>query len=56
MASSFLLYGANGFVGQAIARLAVQQGLQPIVAGRNAAELEALAAELGVGTGPFGGW
>ena len=48
MASSFLLYGANGFVGQAIARLAVQQGLQPIVAGRNAAELEALAAELGV--------
>lgn len=44
----FLLYGATGFVGEAIARLAVQSGLQPVLAGRNAARLATLGAELGV--------
>lgn len=44
----FLLYGATGFVGEAIARLAVQSGLRPVLAGRNAGQLAALAAELGV--------
>jgi short subunit dehydrogenase-like uncharacterized protein len=44
----FLLYGATGFVGEAIARLAVQSGLRPILAGRKAQPLEALAAELGL--------
>jgi len=44
----FLLYGATGFVGEAIARLAVQSGLRPILAGRNAGHLAALASELGV--------
>jgi len=44
----FLLYGANGFVGEAIARLAVQTGLDPVIAGRNAKPLAALATELGV--------
>jgi short subunit dehydrogenase-like uncharacterized protein len=48
MSSAFLLYGATGFVGEAIARLAVEDGLEPILAGRNAARLEELAAELGV--------
>jgi len=48
MPSTFLLYGATGFVGEATARLAVQQGLTPILAGRNAAKVESLAAELGV--------
>ncbi len=43
-----MLYGANGFVGEAIARLAVQTGLLPILAGRNASRLAALASELGV--------
>jgi len=46
MATAFLLYGANGFVGEAAARLAVKTGLQPILAGRNASQLEALANEL----------
>ena len=46
--STFLLYGSTGFVGDAIARLAVQSGLQPILAGRNADRLKAQAAELGV--------
>jgi len=48
MPSTFLLYGATGFTGQEIARLAVQQGLKLIVAGRNAVQLEKLANELGV--------
>ena len=46
--SAFLLYGATGFVGAEIARLAVESGFEPILAGRNAARLEKLAAELGV--------
>ncbi|MGE5265069.1 MAG: saccharopine dehydrogenase family protein, partial [Acidobacteriota bacterium] len=48
MSSGFLLYGANGFVGDAIARMAVQRGFKPVLAGRNAARVQALAAELGL--------
>lgn len=46
MPSPFLLYGANGFVGEAAARLACAEGLQPILAGRDAGKIEALASEL----------
>ncbi len=45
-ASSFLLYGANGYTGELIARFARQYGLQPILAGRNKQAIEALAAKL----------
>jgi short subunit dehydrogenase-like uncharacterized protein len=48
MSSAFLLYGATGFVGEAIARLAVAYGLEPVLAGRNAVRIEKLATELGV--------
>ena len=48
MSSAFLLYGATGFVGDAIARLAMETGLRPVLAGRNAVKLEVLAAELGL--------
>lgn len=48
MGMNFLIYGAYGYVGEAAARLAVAQGLQPILAGRSAARLEALAGELGL--------
>jgi short subunit dehydrogenase-like uncharacterized protein len=48
MRSNFLLYGATGFVGDAIARVAVQRGLRPVLAGRDAAKVRALAAELGL--------
>ncbi|MEQ1808005.1 MAG: saccharopine dehydrogenase NADP-binding domain-containing protein [Burkholderiaceae bacterium] len=48
MAANFLIYGANGYVGEAAARLAVTQGLRPILAGRDAAKLEPLAQELGL--------
>ena len=47
MSSNFLLYGSSGFVGDAISRLAVESGLQPILAGRNAGKLKTQATELG---------
>lgn len=46
MSSNFMIYGSNGFVGQEIARLAVESGLNPVLAGRNAAEISAQAATL----------
>jgi short subunit dehydrogenase-like uncharacterized protein len=44
----YLLYGANGYSGQLIARMAARYGLQPILAGRNAEGIRALAAALGL--------
>ena len=46
MTSSFLIYGANGYTGELTARFAVERGLHPVLAGRNAAELEGLANRL----------
>src|SRR5881296_2054653 len=48
MPSTFLLYGANGFVGREIVLLAVKKGLRPIVAGRDRASIESLATALGL--------
>jgi short subunit dehydrogenase-like uncharacterized protein len=48
MQSQFLLYGANGYTGQLIARYAAQYGLQPILAGRRKEALEPLANQLGL--------
>lgn len=48
MSSSFLLYGATGFVGEVTARLAIQSGLTPILGGRNRPQIKRLAAKLGV--------
>ena len=48
MVSDFLLYGSTGFVGDAIARLAVKNGLQPMLAGRNSEKVGTLASELGL--------
>jgi len=45
---SWLLYGANGYTGTIIARAAKSQGFEPILAGRDAKALAALAAELGL--------
>jgi short subunit dehydrogenase-like uncharacterized protein len=44
---AWLIYGANGYTGELIAREAAQRGLKPILAGRKRAEVEALTAELG---------
>lgn len=41
-----LIYGANGYSGELIAREAVRRLLRPILAGRNARKVEALAREL----------
>src|SRR5687768_8101672 len=41
-----MIYGSNGYTGRLIARLAVQRGERPILAGRDAAAVGALAAEL----------
>ncbi|MFN8445333.1 MAG: saccharopine dehydrogenase NADP-binding domain-containing protein [Caldilineaceae bacterium] len=48
MKDPFLLYGANGYTGELIARAAVARGLQPILAGRNASAISTLAHELGL--------
>jgi len=44
---SFLIYGANGYTGELIAREAKKRGLNPILAGRRADAVQALADELG---------
>jgi short subunit dehydrogenase-like uncharacterized protein len=41
-----LIYGANGYTGELIAREAARRGLRPILAGRNAAAVAALADAL----------
>lgn len=44
---NWLIYGANGYTGELIAREAVQRGHKPILAGRSAEKIAALASELG---------
>lgn len=44
----WMIYGANGYTGRMIVAEAVRRGLRPVLAGRNAAELEALAAPHGL--------
>ncbi|TGK31011.1 saccharopine dehydrogenase [Leptospira gomenensis] len=44
----WLLYGANGYTGELIAREAVSRGFQPILAGRSEPRVRALAEELGL--------
>lgn len=43
---TFLIYGSYGYTGQLIANLAVQQGLKPILAGRDEKRLRAQAEAL----------
>lgn len=43
MAGTFLIYGANGYTGELITRFAVERGMRPVLAGRNAAAIEELA-------------
>jgi short subunit dehydrogenase-like uncharacterized protein len=44
---TFLIYGANGYTGELIARFAAERGLKPVLAGRNQAKIEALAQKFG---------
>jgi len=43
MSNTFLIYGANGYTGELITRFAVERGMKPLLAGRNAIAVEALA-------------
>jgi short subunit dehydrogenase-like uncharacterized protein len=44
----WMIYGANGYTGELIAREAVGRGLKPVLAGRTAAKVEPLAANVGL--------
>ena len=44
----WLIYGANGYTGELIAREAARRGLRPILAGRDRTAVPDLAAELGL--------
>jgi short subunit dehydrogenase-like uncharacterized protein len=44
---SWMIYGANGYTGRLAARVAKSLDLNPILAGRNAAQIAPLARELG---------
>ena len=43
-----MLYGANGYTGELIAELAVRRGQRPVLAGRSAAKVAAVAERLGL--------
>ena len=43
MTGNFLIYGANGYTGEMITRYAVERGMKPIIAGRNAIAVEEIA-------------
>jgi short subunit dehydrogenase-like uncharacterized protein len=49
----YLIYGANGYTGALIARMAVQRGHRPVLAGRDAAAVSSLARELRLEARPF---
>jgi short subunit dehydrogenase-like uncharacterized protein len=51
--SQYLIYGANGFTGKLIVQEALQRGMKPILAGRNAKALKALADDTGLETRVF---
>jgi short subunit dehydrogenase-like uncharacterized protein len=44
----WLIYGANGYTGELIARRAVERGLRPVLGGRRPDEVGRLAGELGL--------
>jgi len=49
----WMIYGANGYTGELAAREAAARGLRPVLAGRNAAAVSALALELGLDSRAF---
>lgn len=54
MDKNFLVYGAYGYTGRLVVRYAAERGLKPILAGRNAETLRALADETGLEHRVFG--
>ncbi len=52
--TEWMIYGANGYTGRLVAAEARRRGLKPMLAGRRAAPIEKLAAELGLPVRAFG--
>ena len=52
--ANYAIYGANGYTGALVARLAAGRGHRPILAGRDGAAVGALAASLGLESRAFG--
>lgn len=50
----WMIYGANGYTGELIAREAVRRGKRPVLAGRNTNKIAAVASELGLAYRIFG--
>ncbi len=50
----WMIYGANGYTGELIAREAARRGLRPVLAGRSPEKIELLARELGFEARSFG--
>ncbi len=50
---SYLIYGAYGYSGELISRLAVERGHRPVLGGRDPEKLSRLGAELGLETKVF---
>ena len=48
MPKPWMIYGANGYTGELIARDAVRRDLNPVLAGRTATKVEQLASNLGL--------
>jgi short subunit dehydrogenase-like uncharacterized protein len=46
--TEWMIYGANGYTGELIAREAVNRGLKPVLAGRSPEKIASLGAELGL--------
>lgn len=53
MDKTWMIYGANGYTGELIARAAKERGMKPVLAGRNPAKVQPLARELGLDTQIF---
>src|SRR5687768_1948697 len=45
--ANWMIYGANGYTGELLAREAARRGQKPVLAGRSAERIEPLARELG---------
>jgi short subunit dehydrogenase-like uncharacterized protein len=54
MPNNWMIYGANGYTGELIAREAVLRGQRPVLAGRSAEAIDKLAKELGCEGRVFG--
>lgn len=53
-ATPLLVYGANGYTGRLVVQRALERGLRPVLSGRNADEVRALAAASGLEARPAG--